>query len=851
MNRLIILIICACVFSACSNPDAAPGGDTVTLNLNGGYFVNGNTSTIYGGIYSPIPLKKVLSDIIYPPVIKDGRVFAVWNTKPDGSGEDYINDSIVTKSITLYAIYSNVLRTREDFESIVCGDPDKIYTLEADISLAYGDPWQPLCANPAKPFKGRIYGKGNGLSYFSTRASVAERPQYSGLFAYIENAKIVDLKMLNVRVYGGYAAGAVAGSASNSVIERIEVTGEIRGSGFVGGLAGEILNGSTITKSKFGVISGVEEKLITATGNNSSAGGITGLMQDSIITQSVSDAFITLPDNSSYAGGIAGRAENSTASDVLHEGRLTASGTGCSAGGIIGYSTGSYIEHAYSDSSITATGSGSYAGGIAGVTTGGGITGSAALNIAINGDTALRISGSVSGTEINNTYARANQVVNIGSATDGTSRRISDMRKKPLFFQDTLGMKFREVWYMPDYYEYPRLIWEQLPQYNTIRTASELKTMSRNPDRWYVLIKDIDLYELDSDGKVVTWSPVGPNYDSIFTGRLDGNGHTIRNITPKAITAGDVNGHMGFFGIIENGVVTDLNVHFNLPETSPAIDGDSIYSGGLAGRLINTRVENVNVTGTVSVGLYTGGIAARAENNSTVISSSFNGSIKNLDNTSVTGVSGGLTGIILNSTIYYSHTAGNINTHVLNHTQTAGGIAGSITQSSTVFSNYSNMDVYAAGGAMPCAGGIAGTIINSLIANAYSTGSVEASSNDHIAPAIDLRPYAGGITGYADNSTIQSTAALGISVAATADNVTAKSILTTADRISGTVNASASNNHAAASMAVIADNTAGIHGTDIISTDIGFFENILGWNFSDVWEMPYGASYPVFQGGNE
>jgi hypothetical protein len=74
-----------------------------------------------------------------------------------------------------------------------------------------------------------------------------------------------------------------------------------------------------------------------------------------------------------------------------------------------------------------------------------------------------------------------------------------------------LGFSFSRIWRFPDYYEYPRLRWENTPEYTRIYTASDLRRLSQNLSGYYVLLKDIDLYETtvedySNEVKVVTWS---------------------------------------------------------------------------------------------------------------------------------------------------------------------------------------------------------------------------------------------------------------------------------------------------------------------------------------------------------
>ena len=54
----------------------------------------------YGGAYTPTPLKEILEPMVEYPVIQGDKIFAVWNTEPDGSGDDYIMDTVVNRNVT-------------------------------------------------------------------------------------------------------------------------------------------------------------------------------------------------------------------------------------------------------------------------------------------------------------------------------------------------------------------------------------------------------------------------------------------------------------------------------------------------------------------------------------------------------------------------------------------------------------------------------------------------------------------------------------------------------------------------------------------------------------------------------
>lgn len=858
-KRIVVFFLLFLVLSCGGGPGDDPSGNVVTLNLNGGRFVDGSALK-YGGASLPTPLREIISSIVTDPVVSDGRAFAVWNTRPDGSGEDYIGDTLVDKSVTLYAIYADVIRTRSDMENIVCGDETKVYTLDENISLALGTYWEPLCPSSSYPFKGRIYGKGKQLAYFATRTTAAEMPYNSGLFARIENARIMDLKMLKVRVAGRESVGAVAGIAVNSVIDRVDVTGELSGYGFVGGVAGSIKDGTVVSRSSFGDISVHDEKSITISGTGAYAGGIAGYSENSEIAESSSSSYISTAFNNSSIGGLVGLAENSKIKDSIHSGTVTAaSGYNVTAGGIAGGASGSEINFCYTDTIIKGSSEiGSYTGGLAGYAGNSRIVNSSVFGISVSGADSARVVGSSVGSAIENTYARNDLLVNYKSVADsnieGIGRKITDMRKSVSFFQNSLSFDFSSSWVFPDYYEFPRLRWENVPAFTRILTAAELRRMSRDLNGWYVLVKDIDLAEVDELGVDIPWSPVG-GIDSPFTGRFDGDGKTISNLV---LPTGSSE-YKGLFGMTSGATISDLGIVLkinNSLEEDTTSYSNSFFSGGAAGYALNSKIERVAVKGNMltsryksftSTTVYSGTVTGRALGGY-MAHSSFEGNITNFNGMTAAAYVGGLIGDGQETGLYYLQTSGAVSTNSLAGSQVAGGIAGRVVNS-VIADSCSSMNVYAAGAAASRAGGIAGAAETSGLMRSYALGDIHASSVDYTNVTADVMPKAGGIAGYISGSEIVSSLAFGSSVKADTVNTVARSIETFASRVAGdAVNSTASSVYANTNTAVEANNTgSGISGTDLSATGVtqSFFRDTLGWDFENVWVMPQSEQFPV------
>ena len=121
-----------------------------------------------------------------------------------------------------------------------------------------------------------------------------------------------------------------------------------------------------------------------------------------------------------------------------------------------------------------------------------------------------------------------------------------------------------------------------------IYTAAGLQLLRDDPAASYILMADIDLAGAD-------WIPL-----SGFTGKLDGNGHSISNVTitagaPSFLDANSAHFNMGFFGdIAASANITNLHLR-NV--TITATD-EALYLGLLAGSN-RGQVTGCTATGTI------------------------------------------------------------------------------------------------------------------------------------------------------------------------------------------------------------------------------------------------------------
>jgi hypothetical protein len=218
------------------------------------------------------------------------------------------------------------------------GDPFQISTLEHlqnmknnlganfilvnDINAARtdtmnaGDGFEPI-GNISNRFSGSFNGQ-----FYTIDSLFIDRSSYTGLFGYIENATISNVRLTNVNISGFSNTGSVVGEARFGTLSNISVTGRVSGNSATGGLIGRSLG--TINKC-------------------------------------FTDVSVS---GSTYSGGIVGRgAPNISNSFAL--GNVHASNR--DAGGLIALS-GGVITNSYSKGSVTSSGT---KGGLVGSNSGG------------------------------------------------------------------------------------------------------------------------------------------------------------------------------------------------------------------------------------------------------------------------------------------------------------------------------------------------------------------------------------------------------------------------------------------------------------------------------------------------
>ncbi len=614
--------------------------------------------------------------------------------------------------------------------------------------------------------------------------------------------QITNLK-IGKREYGG-----LFGNVWGATIQNCNVTGEVNGYNYSGGIVGYANDNTHILNCSF---QGNVE------GNGQDRGGIVG---STSIGCEVSGCFATgTVTGGNCVGGIAGNGVG-TIKNCYALADVTAAGD--SAGGIAGYAYNLSIENCYYSGKVSSNGN---AGGIAGIARNSGIQNCVSLAERVTGVWQVnRIAGgnhnatltdnyAWSGTKINGNPVSADDAGGVNGAaltyTDGELSEqfsaIFDNTDSAWDFTDNGLPILKNTGGTQSAYLPPYLTGEGFYGKGTeknpyeIRNVNDLKLLAEKvnggvtyKDKYFKLTADIDLKNEPN------WTPIGTmlvEEGRPFQGTFDGGGHQIANLT------------------ISNGG----------------------QYGGLFGYTEGAVIKSCNVTGEVNGYNCTGGIVGYANNNTHILNCSFQGNVEG---------DGEERGGIVGHTSSGCEVSGCFVTGTVTGDREVGGIAGSGV--GTIKNCYALANVTATG---VNAGGIAGKAYGVTIENCYYSGEVSA------------KDYAGGIAGYVSRAkTIRNCVSL-------AESVTGGNLV---NRIVGYVGSNANvtltNNHSYNRTKLVSiDKTTyptGGAGNDVIGADV-YISNgrvmtdvqkgeVFAWTGFDkaIWDIPTKAGkLPSLQKG--
>ena len=579
--------------------------------------------------------------------------------------------------------------------------------------------------------------------------------------------QITNLK-IGKREYGG-----LFGNVWGATIQNCNVTGEVNGYNYSGGIVGYANDNTHILNCSF---QGNVE------GNGQDRGGIVG---STSIGCDVSGCFVTgTVTGGNCVGGIAGNGVG-TIKNCYALADVTAAGD--SAGGIAGYAYNLSIENCYYSGKVSSNGN---AGGIAGIARNSEIQNCVSLAERVTGVWKVnRIAGKNS-AKLTDNYAWSGTTINgnpvpaDGAAgVNGAKLTYENGTLSPQFnaiFNDTdSAWKFTEDG-LPILKNTGGTQSAYLPPYLTgegfygkgtaenpyeIRNVNDLKLLAEkvNGDetansgityegKYFKLTANIDL-------KKEEWTPIGTmlvKEGRPFQGTFDGDEHQITNL--KISNGGQ---YAGLFGYTEGAVI-----------------------------------KSCNVTGEVNGYNHTGGIVGYANNNTYILNCSFQGNVEG---------NGEERGGIVGHTSSGCEVSGCFVTGTVTGDREVGGIAGKGV--GTIKNCYALADVTARD---RIAGGIAGGTYNLTIENCYYGGDVLAKN------------YAGGIAGVMDSTSGSSTTIK--NCVSLAESVTAG--INSVNRIAGGVrdNINLINNHSYNRTKLVIDSKpaypTGGAGNDVIGADV-------------------------------
>ncbi|MBB3062777.1 GLUG motif-containing protein [Microbulbifer rhizosphaerae] len=610
---------------------------------------------------------------------------ATWSIK-EGQTSPYIT-SHTRHSVLLSdgAAYLSV-KTLDELQAMnsdLAGNYVLFNDIEAGETASWnaGEGFDPVgTADAFNEFTGRFDGLDHTISDLTI-----DRPDTDsvGLFGAINGAILRNIGLVGGSVTGNGRVGGLVGQSSfSSSISNVYTTGNVSGRRDTGGLVGRNFESDISNSYTTGSVTGTGTGLETG----SSIGGLVGSNKSSTI----SDAYATgsVSGNSIHVGGLVGENDDSTIDNAY----ATGSVSGLSqVGGLVGlnyYSNdSSTISNAYATGSVTAEDvdnlfANSRAGGLVGENRGSGIinayaTGNVTGNLrSVGGLVGLNTgsstisntyaTGSVAGSSnvgglvgsndsstIANSYWNAqtsSQSSGIGS--DNNGQPTTGLSTAEMLNAGNFGFDFDNTWSIKEGQTSPYItshtrhsvLLSDGAAYLSVKTLDELQAMNSDLAGNYVLFNDIDAGDTASWNGETGFDPVG-NDGNAFTGRFDGLGHTVSDLT---IDRPDTD-YVGLFGYTSGATLRNVGL------VGGSVTGKD-FVGGLAGRNgRSSSISNAYTTGSVvGSGDYVGGLAG-INSNSTISNAYATGSVrgggKNI---------GGLAGGNVVSTISNAYASGSV-----------------------------------------------------------------------------------------------------------------------------------------------------------------------------------------------
>lgn len=359
-------------------------------------------------------------------------------------------------------------------------------------------------------------------------------------------------------------------------------------------------------------------------------------------------------------------------------------------------------------------------------------------------------------------------------------------------------------------------------------SGADLQGMAGNVSGNYALGADIDASStaLWNDG--AGFAP--PNSPNGFSGRLDGLGHVISDLTINRPSTDDV-------GLISTMSVGASVRHLGLRDVN-VLGRSSV--GGLAGFTVQSIFSQNYVTGTVSATSQVGALVG------VNAGGTIDGSYATADVTGGNGnTTGGLVGNNSGGTISQSYATGTVSGY-----NNVGGLVG-LHQNGTISQSYATGNVSGAS----VAGGLVGLNIQGTISQSYATGNVSGQlrvggllgagqngtvTHSYATGSVSGTSLVGGLVGHNLNQTIFQSYAIG-SVPASGTNV------------GGLVGRNDGGNVTASFWDTQTTGQAtSAGGTAKTTAEMKSLPTFLGWDINDqggtgIWRIYEGSSYPLLR----
>lgn len=353
-------------------------------------------------------------------------------------------------------------------------DAHFLQTEDIDLGIApysTGEGWEPLgegkiASNGSlagDPFTGTFDGGGKTIY----NLTIKSQRGWSGLFGHIRDAELRNIHLENLNIEGTHYTGGLVGYSIESTISDSSVKGEVSGTSIFGGLVGYSLEGSIERSSAEVRLSATQASHDQVVMDSGYIGGLVGGMHYGLIADSYSKGQLVTDGHSyTYVGGLVGHFAGGPGLKQ-HVGTLDRSYSdfvmnvqqGSEIGGLVGRNDNGIISDAYALGALNVDLSADQGGigGLVGYSSQGIIRYSYAI-VSVKGDQTKAIGGFVGGSD-GAVYTSTYYDQEIAGQTDtekGTPLSTESMRTQASFND----WKFDDTWSIVEGCSYPYLNWQ-------------------------------------------------------------------------------------------------------------------------------------------------------------------------------------------------------------------------------------------------------------------------------------------------------------------------------------------------------------------------------------------------------